>query len=297
MVEVLLRERASRGATAGPANVPLWLVSGLAAHLRAMALGQLLVGPDTMEFGHQRRSDSLRAVRPLFLTQPPLSLLRLSWPTEGELTEGEASFYQASAQVLVYELLQVRGGRQALGQMIDRLPSYLNWQTAFLRSFAGSFYDFTEFEKWWAMTSVHYWGKPERVYWSRVHTLRQLDEILTVPVEVRLRPDQLPMRSRAALQMVLSEWPRDQQRSVVARKLNHLQALAMRCHPEQAVLVGRYFEALYYYLQYRPGVVDRLTRQADASNSAVARATIHRLNELDRERRGLQLPAGVQARR
>ena len=115
------------------------------------------------------------------------------------------------------------------------------------------------------------------------------------PVEVRLRPDQLPMRSRAALQMVLSEWPQEQQRLILAQKLNHLRALSLRCHPEQAVLVGRYFEALHFYWQYRRGFLDVLMRPANSSVRAVAQATIRRLDQLDQERRGQELPAGAQA--
>ena len=298
MVEVLLRERANRQALYQAAELPLWLAEGVAEYVRARSLGRLVLDSATLEVGHRRAGDALRPARQLFQKQSPLSLEQLSWPAQNDIHGEGAELFKACSHVLVHELLQLRDGRACLARMVDLLPAYLNWQSAFLKAYGEWFPDMTRFDKWWSLLAVHYSKRADHFYWTADQTLEQLSDILTVPLEVRLSADRLPMLTKVNLQKILVEWEFAQQEGLLVQKLNHLQALFMRCRPEQASLVSEYFHNLSQYLQFtRETLAQPVSRnRASANAHLIAVETSRRLDQLDEARRGQLLRLGLSSR-
>jgi len=297
VVQVLLLEMGNRRAQAHSVELPPWLAEGLAAHLAATAAVTLALEPHTRVTRQEREQDPLRDVRQVLRAQTPLTLNELSWPTPEQLAEEQIALYRSCAQLFVHELLRLKHGRESLQEMLLVLPEYLNWQTAFLNSFREVFPRLSELDKWWALQVVHLAGRDVFSLWPPAETARQLEDILSTSVQVRLQTNDLPRAARFKLQNILQEWSFAQQLPVLLQKVNQLQALRLRTVPELAGLVDGYALALNDYLQSR----DKPKRQggtwSDAPinpGSAVNQA-IRRLDDLDLKReRLLRQPARVE---
>ena len=140
LVHALLLEMANRNAVNRSAEVPLWLVEGLTLHLARSSLIDL-VAPDprvTMNrvtFSASTRQavrpDPLAEARERLQSRTAFSFARLGEVTVDQLSGENWETFQASAQLLVSQLLVLPGGRLALTEMIARLGVHPNWQTAF----------------------------------------------------------------------------------------------------------------------------------------------------------------------
>src|SRR5215469_6523393 len=116
---VLLMEYANRSATNRSAEMPSWLVDGLAQELLASDLQGLIVSaPDGVINGiptdrvntTQRGLDSLTGARTILQNYSILTFTQLSWPTGGQVSGNDGGAYRASAQLFVDELLKLPGG-------------------------------------------------------------------------------------------------------------------------------------------------------------------------------------------
>ena len=288
-VALILMEFANRNAVTREAELPLWLAEGLAAHLEATSLPTLALEPESRISGKATRPDPLRAARELVRARGALTFTQLSLPSDAELSGANHDLFRACAFIYVTELLRLRGGREALREMLAQLPSHLNWQTAFLRAFEPHFPRLIEADKWYMLAATHVSGRDAFSVWPPATTLAQLDEILSIPVQVRASTNDLPITTQVKLQRLISEWEPAKQAPVLAQKLIQLELLRCRAAPELIELVREYELAIETYarrgkLSARRGreVVKRLDALDQRLEMARAKGTQSRATETAR---------------
>jgi len=294
VVEVLLSEIANRNASSFAAELPLWLAEGLAAHLQATVLANFTLEPETRVMRKQRGQDPLGRARTWLRTHTPLSLNQLNWPGDEELSDANLETYQDCAQLFVSELLRLRDGRACLREMLAHLPENLNWQTTFLRAFVPYFQHLLDVDKWWSLHVVHLIGQEQMSAWPRAQSARQLDDLLSTPVQVRVSPQDIPLTTKVTLQSVLAEWDFARQRTVLLEKLELLQALRLRASQDSVALVDDYRQTIDAYLQRRikAGGSSRKAETSPATRLIIS-DTLRRLKELDMQREALRRPANA----
>ena len=280
-VSVILREFANRNAVDREAELPPWLAEGLASELEATSLASLTLEPTPttglvrVERGH----DPLRQAREVVRAGGLLTFTQLSLPTETELAGANRQRFQACSHLFVRELFRLRGGREALRDMLERLPQHLNWQTAFLRAFESRFPRLIDVDKWYTLTTTHVSGRDNTSVWPTDTTLARLDEILLTTVQVRAGTNDLPLSAPVRLQRVLGELEPSSQLPVLELKRLQLEMLRGRSTPEVALLIGDYLETIDACLR-RSRVA--ANKRATASGKSVATPDIlKRLDSLD----------------
>jgi hypothetical protein len=261
-VSVLLMEFVNRTAVTREAELPPWLAEGLTAHLEATALPTLALEPGG-EIAHSAaRVDPLRSAREIIRARGPLTFTQLSLPGDAELSGSGHELFRACSHLLVHELLHLRGGREALREMLASLPRHLNWQTAFLRAYRDHFPALIDADKWYMLAATHMAGRDSNSVWPLDTTFAQLDAILSTAVQVRASADDLPITTQVKLQRVISEWEPVKQAPVLGQKLIQLETLRRRAAAELVELVTAYELVL-------DGYVPR--RSARSRQAAVAR--------------------------
>ena len=287
-VNVILREYANRNAATREADLPAWLVEGLASELEASSLPSLALEPTPpsglvrVERGH----DPLRRAREVVRADGLLAFNQLSLPTEAELSGANREQFQACSHLLVHELLRLRGGRESLRDMLERLPQHLNWQTAFLRSFESRFPRLIELDKWYTLTITHVSGRDNTSAWPSDTTLARLDEILSTTVQVRAGTNDLPLSAAVSLQLVLGEWEPSKQIPVLELKHLQLEMLLGRATPETAGLIGDYLQTIDVCLRRSRAASGR--RAAADSKGVATPEILKRLETLDRRREAIR---------
>jgi len=289
-VRVMLLEIANRAATAREAEMPPWLAEGLSAELQAGTLSTLALEPAPAMDQSGRKADPMRFVREVLRRRPALKFDELNMPTAEQVSGGNAELYRACAHLFVNQLLRLRGGRDALRDMILHLPDNLNWQTTFLRSFASHFPRLIDVDKWYALNVAHVSGRDLMSVWPLETTWKQLEEILATKVQVRLAADELPIDTTVMLQRIITEWEFERQRPVLLQKVERLQALRQRATPELAELVDGYARVLRSYVNGRPPKFKPSPLAAnDTKRLPVAvRNLLQQLDELDARRTRLR---------
>ena len=280
-VSVILREFANRNAFDREAELPAWLTEGLASELEATSLASLALEPTPttglvrVERGH----DPLRQAREVVRAGGLLTFTQLSLPTETELSGANRQRFQACSHLFVRELFRLRGGREALRDMLERLPQHLNWQTAFLRAFESRFPRLVDVDKWYTLTITHVSGRDNLSAWPEDTTVARLDEILSTTVQVRAGTNDLPFSAPVRLQRVLGELEPSRQIPVLELKRLQLEMLRGRSTPEVAVLIGDYLETLDACLRRSRAAANK---RAPAGGKSVATPDIlKRLDLLD----------------
>lgn len=286
--EVLLLEMANRTAVLREAELPPWLAVGLASELSATLLPMLALEPGAEVAERGRYPDPMRVVRETLRERPALKFDDLCMPTADQIAGDGLALYRACAHLFVHELCRLRGGRDCLREMLLHLPENLNWQTTFLQYFAQHFQRLIDVDKWYALSTVNLTGRDPMSLWPRDTTARQLDDVLTTQVQVRLSANELPMPATVPLQRILGEWDFARQQPLLAQKVNHLQALRLRAASEYLELVDEYLQVLQSFLAggetRNAGVGRRLAGRARVD----AKTVIKRLNELDARRNALR---------
>jgi hypothetical protein len=287
---VILAEIANRNAKGREAELPPWLVEGLSAELQSGLLSTLAIEPAPPMDQTGRKPEPLRSVRDILRRRPALTLDELNMPTAELLSGNNAELYRACAHLFVHELLRLRGGQDALRDMLVRLPENLNWQTTFLHSFAAQFPRLIEVDKWYALQVVHVSGRDPMSVWPLETTRRQLDEILATKVQVRLGTNDLPIDTFVPLSRIVTEWEFERQRAVLSQKIERLLALRPRAAPELAQLVDGYAHALQTYVSGRPPKFkpSPLAEGGTPRLPPAIRTLLEQLNELDARRESLR---------
>lgn len=296
IVQVLLQEIANRNTRQRTAELPPWLVEGLAANLQATAPASLTLEPETwINKSREHKADPVQKIRQLLHARAPLTFNDLSWPSEEQMAGENAEIYQACAQLFVLELQRLKNGRPCLGRMLNLLSEYMNWQTAFIKAFAPHFQRLLDVEKWWTLNVVHLTSRDLSVTWTRDEALKQLEEVLKVPAHVRLSPKELPMSVDLKLQQILAEWPLARHNVVVVQKIRSLQNLRLRVPQELVDLVDKYRAALESYFKGRQGSGEGpLVRHPLSKDRMLIHDVVKKLDELDAQREALR-PATNQA--
>jgi hypothetical protein len=299
MVQVLLVEVANRNADSRSAEIPAWLVEGLARELLASAETEIILPPPRWnvrgltirpEVVNGRKPHPLEQAQKNLRARPPLTFDELSWPT-GDQFSGEAgAVYQSSAQLFVDRLLSLADGPACLRAMIAELPRHCNWQIAFLNAFHRHFQRPLDVEKWWALQLVQFTGRDLTQTWTPEQSWKKLDETVRQAVEVRTRGSELPLRSEVSLQTIIREWDVFRQAQVLQQKLNELQLLRLRIAQNLVALVDDYRQVIGAYLQRQNTSVPRLPlgKQMTPLPNRAADEIIRQLDALDARRAALR---------
>lgn len=286
MVQVLLLELANRRSGPRLSEVPLWLSEGLLHHLKAVSGRNLVLQPFSRITRQEARHTPWDEIKGHLQNRTPLTFNQLSMPTPDYLKGDSWEAYQASAHLLVNELLKLPQGRLSMVVFLQQLPAVLNWQTSFLAAFRNHFPRLLEVEKWWAITLVNFQHGEKLHGWSVEATMEKLDEILNLAVQIRQQPQDLPTPSRMSLQRILEQWDYQVQADLVRAKIQQLALLHLYSAPPLAPLVALYRDTLARYLdeRNRAGVEPELKGRPIISAPLVLRQTIQRLDELDKQR-------------
>jgi hypothetical protein len=283
LVHVLLLEMANRNTSGQTAEIPLWLVEGMTAHLRAFNLPTFLVQERVTLLGNRMKLDALDVVRQHLRKEQAISFQALSWP-DAEQADGRGpGIYRDCAQLLVYELLHLKHGRAELSSMIAQLPQHQNWQFAFLNAFHAQFKKPLDVEKWWALTCVTFSGNQIVEKWSVDESRKKLQDLLDVPAQVHFTSERMPVAAEVTLQEVIRTWQHDAETEALERTLSGIEMLRWHCAPQMTPLVQAYETTLRNYLKDR----DRhrvLNIRQGAHLAALKKNVCRDLDRLDAQR-------------
>ena len=297
---VVLLEFANRSATAHSAEIPAWLTDGLSQQLLAAGSSEfILSSPDKMVNGlpetrinaTEHGLDPLAGARRVLKNYPALTFEELSWPTDEQLNGDDGGAYRASAQVFTDALLDLKNGPARLRAMLESLPRFLNWQIAFRSAFRAEFPRPLDVEKWWALQVVSFAAHDPGPGWTPAVSREKLDEILSVPVEMRTASNSLPAHAEISLQAVIRNLDAARQTAILQTKLRDLGLAQLRVAPQFAALADGYRRALADYLgepqsasrhgqwtRARHAEENQRARHAEKTGRARRPAANHRIN-------------------
>lgn len=287
-VSVLLMEFANRTAVTREAELPQWLTEGLTAHLEATALPTLALEPGGEIARRGAHVDPLRAAREIIRARGPLTFTQLSLPSDAELSGSGHELFRACSHLLVHELFRLRGGRDALREMLAGLPRHLNWQTAFLGAYHEHFARLVDADKWYMLAATHLAGRDSLSVWPLETTFVQLDEILFTAVQVRAAASELPIVTQVKLQRVISEWEPSKQSPVLEPKLTQLEALRRRAAAQLVELIMEYEQALDAYVHRRSPRSRNPRADSGVNSRLLTRDTLKRLDAIDQRLEALR---------
>jgi hypothetical protein len=302
---VLLLQLANRDARDRTAEVPAWLIDGLSQELLALDWQQVILSsPATMIAGEPtsrvfitaRGLDSLAGARSLLRDHAALTFEQLSWPDEAQVSGADGGIYRASAQLFVKSLLELKDGPAHLREMLRTLPGFYNWQTAFQSAFRENFSRPLEVEKWWALQVVNFVARDPGPTWTPAVSRARLDEILSVPVEMRTASNALPTHAEISFQSVIRNFEPAQQIDILQPKLRDLELAELRMARPFAVLADGYRQALADYLGLgkRTRPMPRVGKHPPIVRSQpTAAEMLEQLDALDAQRRAVESAAGT----
>ena len=284
IVQVLLLEFANRTPGGHSAEIPDWLSEGFAQQLLACNELEIILPPPrsdgkgsklTATNVSARRNNPVEKACAALKSRSPLTFHELSWPAEDQWSGESAQVYRSSAQLFLYELMQLNEGRESLRTMLSKLPQRLNWQLAFLDSFHSSFQRALDVEKWWALQMVHLGRRDvEQQTWSFEESQRKLDEALHASLEIHTGTNDLPIHTSVSLSTVI----RDSDHLAAGRPLEsnvrELELLRARIATEFIPLLDKYHQVLETFLQ-RQGKSGKKASQSDRQEA------IAQLEQLD----------------
>ncbi|MGD0743533.1 MAG: hypothetical protein ABSA45_00105 [Verrucomicrobiota bacterium] len=298
MTSVLLLELANRNATgARAAEIPGWLTDGLAQQLPAAgspeiilsAPGRLVDGlPQSRTVITQRGVDPLAGARRVLRDHAALTFDQLSWPADAQLTGEDGGVYLASAQLFVSELLGLQNGPAHLRTMLAALPGCYNWQTAFQSAFREYFPRPLDVEKWWALQVVSFVAHGPGPRWTPAVSREELDEILSVPVEVWTASNTLPAHAEISLQAVIRNFEPPRQVAILESKLRDLELAQLRVAAPLAALTDEYRRTVANYLGQNREIRQPLWSKHPLPPKTGARATLKKLDALDTQRQTIE---------
>ena len=254
LAAVLLLEIANRSAgSAHAAEVPAWLVDGLAQQILATDAAKVLLstparnqdGLPQSRLNHIGGDPGASApFRAVLENTAALTLEQLSWPTDEQMAGADGGGYRASVQLFVIELLALPDGPACLRDFLARLPACRNWQTAFYAAFQKHFSSPLAAEKWWALRVMNFATHRAGSRWTPAASRARLAALLIVPVASRADSNALPTRAEISLQAALRRFNRDQLSEILSVKLRALQLAQFQFAPPFATLAGSYRQVL-----------------------------------------------------
>lgn len=323
VLQAILTEIANRTPGIRPAELPAWLVHGLAAYflngrgpdvvfetnevlnkvadgwsevrqtVRVQAsdrelsrLRDQLAQLLTPTILHRLGDAGIQDLRDYFDNQPPLAFNELSLP-EPELLWGEdAPRFRASAQLFTLQLLSLPDGPRMMRELIANVTRAMNWQTAFLAAFSPVFSTPADVEKWWAVSSAGFSNRDESKTWSTAESLERLTLLLDTPVRVTKPGQPVPETVTLSLQRVVATLEVPTQLRILRDKLVQLRFLQGRASRESLALVSGYVDVLDRYVEQRPraGAGVAVKGEREVNLRILTRTTQSRLDTLDQRR-------------
>ena len=319
MTAVLLLELADRNAGAHTADIPGWLTDGLSQQLSTAGQPETILAPpdeivnnlaitkivanhrginplaDARQGLHYWTYDGsygyssvdlLADVRQVLEKFPALTFEQLSWPDDAQVSGADGGAYRASAKLFVSSLLDLKDGQKKLRVMLQKLPQFYNWQTAFQDAFREDFPAPLDVEKWWALQVVNFSARAAGPQWTPDASRDRLDEILSVPVEMRDASNSLPSHAEISLQAVILNFDSDQQMPILQAKLRDLELAQFRMAAPLSDLTGAYRHAIGDYLDEVNPPALRLGRHTlPPPQKSGVDETVKKLDALDAQRR------------
>jgi len=290
---VMLLEFANRNAGARSAEIPVWLVDGLSQELLVRGDSEMILSsPDSTINGFaenrtvttQRGLDPLAGARNILKNSAALTFDQLSWPDDDQLFGDDGGIYRASAQLFVSEILRSKNGTANLRAMLESLPQFYNWQTAFQKAFREKFSSPLDVEKWWALRVVSFVARDPGSMWTPATSREKLDEILSASVEFRSLSNNLPTHAEVSLQAVIRNFDSARQTEILQTKLRDLGLAQLRVSPQFAALTDSYRRAVADYLGQdgKPATPNRRVKKTGAND------TLKKLDALDAQRRTIE---------
>ena len=293
-------------------EIPPWLTEGLAQQLLAEKSALILSAPDKRVpvVGPsapdkivssvpedritivQRGVDPLADARPVLQTHSALTFDQLSWPDDIQLLGDDGGIYRASAQLFVSRLLSLSDGAKNLCAMLQMLPRFYNWQTAFQAAFRMNFPQPLDVEKWWALQAVSFDAREAGPLWTTAVSREKLDSILNVPVEMHSSPTNLPVYEAISLQSVIRNFQFNRQKAILQVKMRDLELAHWRMAPQFVVLTDAYRRAIAGYLgdgtvvNLAPARVPKPPPGPPSKRKAAE--VIKKLDALDAQRRAIE---------
>jgi len=295
----LLLEFANHSAQSHSAEIPAWFTDGLSQQLSTPGSPEhILTRPDKivnyLPVAHiytTRRGvdDPLAVAQQALKNSPALTFEQLSWPSDTQISGADGGVYRASAQLFVSSLLDLQDGPAQLRAMLQDLPQFYNWQTAFQNAFRENFSAPLDVEKWWALQVVSFASRDSGPRWTPAASCAALDEILSVPVEMRATSNNLPAHAEVSLQAVIRNFDSAQQAAILQTKLRDLELAHIRMAAPLAVLTDAYRRAIGDYLDEEKSPAPRQTKRGPVSSGKnSAEETLKKLDALDSQRRTIE---------
>jgi hypothetical protein len=299
LVSTLLLEFANRSVQSHSAEIPAWLADGLSQQLLAENSSETILSTPNKFINGLEQSrmvvtesgiDPLAGARRILRNFPALTFDQLSWPTDMQLMGDDGGAYHASAQLFVSELLNLKNGPAHLRAMLQKLTRFYNWQTAFQTAFHAEFPRPLDVEKWWALQVVNFAARDPGPQWTPAASCEKLDEILSVPVEVRAVSNALPSHAEISLQAVVRNFDSARQTEILQIKLRDLGLAQLRMASQLAVLTSTYRRVIADYLGKRNSSAPPRWVNHDSSllQKTGMRETVKKLDALDAQRRTIE---------
>ena len=288
IAQVLLVEMVNHDAAEAQSELPTWLLTGMAAHLRSSTeTTTLTLQPNWQLRREQNKIDPVAALRERFQHEMPLTFDELSWPTS--LSKEKQAVYRESAHLFVFELLQLKGGRQCMRNFVGELSKHKNWQFALLAAFKPHFTKLVDVEKWWALKFTAFAGRNPSLFWSKEESWKQLKAALDVPVQIHLKSDRMPVQGQLTLQEVIQTWDPTRQEMALRKALQQLLVARMRVQAEMVGLVDDYRRTIETYLTQRARI-GRTSKHGETPVNGIVlkKTTVAQLDSLDERRSKLR---------
>ena len=288
LLKVLLLEYANRGHRRS-AEIPSWLLEGMLRQIQTAVVPTYVVNqkPITIEkSGYDRLGETRQYLR----TNAPMTLNDLSFTDASKGTSDQMEKFEASAHLLVHELLRLKGGPHLMTRFLRALPTALNWQTSFYAVYKEHFSGPLAFEKWWMLGWIKFKEGEERELWPAAVAMERLESVLYTTMEIRVATNSIPQYRDAPLQELLKLADFGTQKEILGEKVQHLYMMSMYVPPEVLELWMGYYRTLETYLQKRTNDTQP-TLKSDPTQRAqtLSRVTLKRLDELDAARADLKV--------
>ena len=180
---------------------------------------------------------------------PALTFEQLSWPTGAQLSGADSGVYHASAQLFVNDLLDLKDGAVRLRAMLQKLAAILQLAdgVSIVRS-AKTFRNPSTWKNGGRCKSSSFAAPDPGPQWTPAVSREKLDEILSVPVELRAASNALPAHAEISLQAVIRNFDSARQTAILQTKLRDLELAQLRMAQQLAALTDGYRRALAAYL-------------------------------------------------
>ena len=296
LMEGLLLEFVNRNAGERSAEIPIWLVDGLSAHLDGYNLPTFILEPSVQMASSNVRMEGSSLARTILSHHAPLTFEQLSWPKDSDLTGDGLPLYRACAQLFLEGLIQFPDGKDCLRRMLAELPRHLNWQTAFLLAFHEHFSQLLEVEKWWGLTAVGFSRTDATASWDEAQIWKKMQNSLEVPVAVHVNAGELPVEARYTLQEVINNWPAQEGNAAVQRAIAALETMPTQNSPGLSLVAALYLKTLQNYLNSLRELShpQPLGRNPPPALHLLKANTVQQLNLLDQQRASLRPKAATQ---